>query len=136
MLKQNILGKKARGILVTGIRDVVTAKAFAWHDTGQRKKLGGTYTTTTRATLAIFELVGYDFIDILLSRAIISKPAPPAKAYQAYIEAMPFSGGSGVGFASPYLRPMSSSPPKENSPAWTCVREHWGHSVPAGTGRT
>lgn len=64
MLKQEQPGKKARGILVTGIRDVDTAKALHGMTPAQQQDIEWyLYRYNKGSGDVSFELVGYDFID-------------------------------------------------------------------------
>ena len=64
MLKQEYPGEKARGILVTGIRDVDTAKALHGMTPEQQQEIEWyLYHYNKSAGTINFELVGYDFID-------------------------------------------------------------------------
>jgi len=64
MLKQEQPGKKARGILVTGIRDVDTAKALHGMTPAQQQEIEWyLYRYNKGSGDVSFELVSYDFID-------------------------------------------------------------------------
>ena len=64
MLKQQHPKRKARGILVTGIRDVDTAKALYGMTPAQQKEIDWyLYHYRKGEGLLGFELVGYDFIE-------------------------------------------------------------------------
>lgn len=64
MLKQEQPGKKARGILVTGIRDVDTAKALHGMTPAQQQEIEWyLYRYNKGSGIVTFELVTYDFID-------------------------------------------------------------------------
>lgn len=64
MLKQEQPGKKARGILITGIRDVDTAKALHGMTPAQQQEIEWyLYRYSKGSGDVSFELVTYDFID-------------------------------------------------------------------------
>ena len=68
MLKQQHPKRKARGILVTGIRDVDTAKALYGMTPAQQKEIDWyLYHYRKGEGLLGFELVGYDFIEKYLN---------------------------------------------------------------------